>query len=427
MPKVTSLDATYLRFLVEAGEILGASLDYHETLRNVCNAAVETVADICILNLVAESGETMLVAAAHREPSQTPALQTAGRFLHPEDARVKHAAIRVIESGKAVCVPEVNEPYIAANATSEEHAAFMRAMQYRSMIIVPVISSVKGVLGSLTLVRTPQSKARYDDNAMLFAEDLGRRCGIAISKAILFSETMTAATRMQLAALPRALPPGDGATFDAYYEPAQTQFLVGGDWYDAFVLPDGRYGISIGDISGHGIEAAALMVGLRDAIRALFYANLDLNDILTIADRLVEAEFPAGKYATAVIALYDPREHQLECAAAGHPGPLVWRGSEQNAADPFPERGLPLGLRKMCPPANDHQRVRFAPGSLAVFFTDGLTEWQRDYLKGEADIMAALERREVRESAHPARAIRDAVVRGEHPDDIALLTLTLVR
>lgn len=422
-----SLDATYLRFLVKAGEILGASLDYHETLRNVCGAAVETVADICILDLKNESGATDLVAAAHRDRSREGALRRAGRFLRSEKGRAVHPVWLVLSSGEAHCAATVDEAYIAANATSDEHAVFMLEMHYRSIIIVPVISTVQGTLGTLTLVRTTPGAPPYDDEALFFAEDLGRRCGTAISKAMLYSQTVEAATRLQMAALPRALPFADSVTFDAYYEPAESQWLVGGDWYDAFALPSGRFGISIGDISGHGIEVAALMLGLRDAIRVLLHAGVSPAETLVEADRLVTAEFPEGKYATAIVAVYDPRKRTLACVAAGHPGPLIWSEATQTVVDPFQERGLPLGLRSMCPPVRDVDEREIAPGSLALFFTDGLAEARRDYLLGERAIKHALSNSAIREAERPARAIRDAVVRGAHADDIALLTLKVTR
>lgn len=249
-----SADLRYLLFLVQAGEILGLSLDYHETLRNVCAAAVETVADICLLDL-GRTSDVDLVAAAHRVPGMTARLRGAGDFLKACEGAPRHPVCDVIEEGKSVLVPVVDEDYIRAASTSTEHAQFMRELQYRSLIIVPVVSRVSGILGALTLVRTASSGEQYDARALLFAEDLGRRCGTAISKSQLYSQSVDVASRLQAASLPRTLPAPAGVTFDSYYEPAQAELLIGGDWYDAFNLPDGRIGVSIGDVSGHGVDA----------------------------------------------------------------------------------------------------------------------------------------------------------------------------
>lgn len=426
-PQPSTLDNSYLHLLVHAGEILGSSLDYNETLRNVCRAAVETVADICVLDLKNERGVITLAAAAHRDPEKTAAVRKAGRYLRSAEGYPLHPVLHALDRNEPIFIETIDQAYIEANATSPAHAQFMREMKYRSLIVVPVISTAKGVLGALRMIRTGDSDRRpFDEGALLFAEDIGRRCGAALSKAMLYSQTLAFATRMQLAALPRALPRAEPVVFSAYYEPAQTEWLVGGDWYDAFALSDGRFGISIGDISGHGVEAAALMVGLRDGIRALLYADLSLSEALLSADRLVSAEFPEGKYATAMIGIFDARKRTLSCAAAGHPGPLIWNPSEGKSIDPFTDRGLPLGLRTLCPQPKSIETIALEPGALGVFFTDGVSEWSRDYLAGEAAIKQALAQAAVRASNNVARAIRDAVVRGNHTDDIALLTLTLL-
>jgi GAF domain-containing protein len=415
-------ESRYLLFLVRAGEILGLSLDYHQTLQNVCAAAVETVADICLLDL-GPMPNTELVAASHRVPGMSGRLQNAGQFLKEEDGFATHPVRKVVESGESRLLPEIDERTIERIATSKRHARFMREMEYHSMMVVPVVSQVQGILGALTLVRTKQSGERYDARALLFAEDLGRRCGTAISKSRLYSQTVEIATRLQLAALPRVLPSRPGIRFDAYYEPAETELLVGGDWYDAFNLQDGRIGISIGDVTGHGIEAASFMSGLRDALRTSLYSGVDLLRALEIADYLIGEEFPDGRYATAQIGIYDPQTRMLTGAAAGHPGPLLWTPRTNEVIDPFSERGLPLGMRRLRKSDQHIASIVLEPGSLVVYFTDGLLEWNRNCIEGEQELRQTLLREEIRESANPAKSLRSAVVRGKHQDDIAVLTL----
>ncbi len=412
----------YLLFLVRAGELLGLSLDYHETLQNVCAAAVETVADICLLDLGAGS-DIKLVGAAHRTPGRDEQLVHAGRFLLNDAGYPRHPVREVIESGTNLLVSKVDEAYISRTATSPEHVSFMRELGYGSLIIVPVISQVQGILGALTLVRTTQSKQHYDDRALLFAEDLGRRCGVAISKSKLYSRSVAVASRLQLESLPRTLPSIAGITLDAYYEPAEAELLIGGDWYDAFNLPDGRIGISIGDVTGHGVDAAASMRSLRDALRAALYGAPELLRALDIADYLISEEFPEERYATAVLSIFDPESRTLTCASAGHPGPLLWHPSKGEVVDPFISRGLPLGMRRFTSSDQETETFVLEPGSLAVYFTDGLLEWNRDYVAGESKVYAALLDESVRDAQNPAKALRRAVVQGKHQDDIAVLVL----
>ncbi|TAM86356.1 GAF domain-containing protein [bacterium] len=413
-------EAEYLGFLVQAGEILGRSFDYHETLRNVCVAAVETVADVCLLDL-GKPGNLELVAFAHRDPRFSEDLRSAEAFQAQDGSH--HPVLDVIKTGKPVLVSDVDESYIQSHVSNEQRATFMRRMAYRSMIIVPVVSRLQGILGALTLVRTASSRKRYDERALMFAGDLGVRCGVAISKAQLYSQTIELALRLQRAALPRALPVIPGMSLDAYYEPASREIMVGGDWYDAFNLPDGRVGISIGDVAGHGVEAATFMGQLRDALRTALYGDPNVVRALAIADYLVTEEFPDGRYATAMLSILDPQRLTLLSAAAGHPGPLVWDPQEKAVSNPFQEHGLPLGLRRLGESPYVMREITLKRGSAVVFFTDGLVEWQRDYLRGERSLAEALARRELREAANPAIAIRYEIVRGAHQDDIAVLTL----
>jgi stage II sporulation SpoE-like protein/GAF domain-containing protein len=421
---VDGAESRYLLFLVRAGEILGLSLDYHETLRNVCAAAVETVADICFLDL-GRGDNIDLVAAAHRVPGMSNRLVGAGQFLQECDGHPRHPVCSVIESGTSILVSDIDEAVLPRFATSPEHAQFMRDLGYRSMIVVPVVSHVQGILGALTLVRAYPSEERYDARALFFAEDLGRRCGVAISKSKLYSQSVEVASRLQLASLPRTLPAKDGIALDAYYEPAEAELLIGGDWYDAFNLQNGCVGISIGDVTGHGVDAAAFMRSIRDALRTALYGQTDLLRALQIADYLISEEFPEGRYATAQLAIYDTEKRTLTSASAGHPGPLVWVPSRGEVIDPFVSRGLALGMRTMDTMAPDTTCVVLEPDAMAVFFTDGLVEWNRDYVEGEISLRRAIANEDIRRAVHPARALRRAVVQGMHQDDIALLTLSV--
>jgi len=214
-----------------------------------------------------------------------------------------------------------------------------------------------------------------------------------------------------------------GIEFDSLYEPASSEMLVGGDWFDAFELPEDRVGISIGDISGHGVNAAAFTGSLRDALRIAMFMERDLLKVLGAADVLIKQETENGIFATAIIAVVDKRRRTLTCAAAGHPGPLYWNDRERTVTDPFTERGLPLGFRDLCASEQTAQSIALEAGAFAVFFTDGVVEAEHDYLGGQAKLLEAIARRSIREAARPAREIRAFVTPERHPDDLAILTL----
>lgn len=413
-------ERTFLRLLLRAGEILSSALDWHETVNAVCDAIVDTVADICVLYMTDESGDIYVAAYAHRDPAIAGDLRNIERLLR-EKLRGRHPIQAVVENGEPIFVPVIDETAIRSLALNEWHEQLMRNIGYRSLMVLPLQTQTRGVVGALTLVRTGTGTA-YDDESFVLAEDLARRCSTAIGKAMLYEQVVRVATVFQNAALPSALPAVEGITFDAIYEPSSENMLVGGDWYDAFRLDDGRIAITVGDVLGHGLEAAAWMSRLRNGFRAALLADPDPARALEVVDRMLQLESREG-FTTAVVALVDPVRSTLSCASAGHPGPLLWDGSGQ-ISDPFEDRGLPLGCRNLGPVRTTSQTLDVRPGSFAAFFTDGLLEWNRDIPGAWDALHAALLRREVREAEHPAQQIRSAVITGSgHPDDIAVLTI----
>lgn len=416
--RVPEREPRYLELLVRVSEILSSEIEWERTLAGVRNAAVETVADICVLGLA--DPEFHVAAAAHRDPQLMPQLEDIGNFLRGPRSAV-HPLVAVMQTRKPLLVPAIDDEYLRLHSTSREHEAYMRRMGYRSLLVVPLISVNQGVIGALQLIRTDPEQPNYDESALRFAQDVGRQCANAIDKSRLYEQTLRIATLYQQAALPAWLPEREGVTFDAIYEPSSQELLVGGDWYDAFDLPDGRIAITVGDVLGHGLDAAIWMSRLRNGLRAALFAQSDPVRALEIGETLLRAEV-REEFVTALVALVDPVHQTLSCASAGHPGPLLWQGGDE-IVDPIKERGVPLGLRELGP-ISSTQIVSLRQGSFLTFFTDGLLEWNHNIDEAWSQLEQALRRPEVRESEHPARSIRDAVIRGpRHEDDVAILTM----
>lgn len=423
-PLEREMDVQYLRFLVWAGGRLGQSMNYRETLAAISDAAVTTVADLCVID-IGKAGETDCVGAAHRDPSKNLLLRFIGEHLHSDNGRPVHPVCQVLKSGRTFVAQSIDDAWIAAHATSAAHAAFMREMQYESMIVVPMSSQIFGVTGALTLVTTKNGRAAFAGDAVAFAEDLGRRCGSAIGKTLLYADARNAAKRFQEAALPRALPQAPGLFFDGLYRPADSSLLVGGDWYDAFFLPDGRIGISVGDVAGHGLAAAVIMASMKNALRTALAVEPDLEKALTAADFVRATENQPDRFCTTMLAILDPKARTLTCLAAGHPGPQVWNPSAGQVKDPFKDRGLPLGCRALSDNPPKRETIALQSDSVIVFYTDGLVEWNRDHLDGEGALIEAMSLPAVRQSEHPAAAIYRHVVRGKALDDVAVLVIRL--
>ncbi|MGW3669030.1 SpoIIE family protein phosphatase [Streptomyces sp. NPDC005141] len=153
------------------------------------------------------------------------------------------------------------------------------------------------------------------------------------------------------------------------YRPAETEQLVGGDWYDAVVLPSGLVLLCVGDVAGHGIEAATSMVVLRNALRGLAVTGAGPGQLLSWLN-IVAHHLTGGVTATAVCGIYDPRRRVLRWARAGHLPPVLVRDAEAN---PLPLlKGILLGA---VPEATfEEDELQLAVHDTLLMYTDGLIE-----------------------------------------------------
>jgi len=220
--------------------------------------------------------------------------------------------------------------------------------------------------------------------------------------------------------LPTLPEPAAGVSFDAVYLPAEVESQLGGDWYSAMALPDGRYVISIGDVVGHGMEAAIGMDRIRTAISMGSVNSTDLGEALTRVNNLIRIR--GLPFATACVAILDPKTLLIEYAIAGHPPPL-FVSPELTLTEP--ESGGPL-LGAVQDGGYRSRVCRLAVGSRVVFFTDGLIEFSRNLPAGEARLNAIVCQAVQRKS--PASEIVDLTLSGaQRPDDIAVLVLSIDR
>ena len=175
---------------------------------------------------------------------------------------------------------------------------------------------------------------------------------------------------LQAAILPRELPPVHGADLAAAYVAGADNLDVGGDWFDAFALPDGAVAIAIGDVAGKGIEAAQVMAQLRSAGRVAARGGQDPAGVLSAQNTLMLAG-GLGPFATTVFGVYRPATGVLAWASAGHLPPLVapWAGRLRRMTIP-PD--LPLGAYPGAARRNTDGRL---PTDACLFlYTDGLVE-----------------------------------------------------
>ncbi|NEA63327.1 SpoIIE family protein phosphatase [Streptomyces sp. SID12488] len=185
------------------------------------------------------------------------------------------------------------------------------------------------------------------------------------------SERNRLTLQLQHAIMPPSQAPleAPGLRVAVRYRPAETQHLVGGDWYDAVVLPSGLVLLCVGDVAGHGIEAATSMVVLRNALRGLAVTGAGPGQLLSWLN-MVAHHLTGVVTATAVCGLYDPDRHTLRWARAGHLPPVLVRGNEATALPLI--AGLLLGA---LPEATfEEHEVQLAVDDTLLMYTDGLIE-----------------------------------------------------
>src|SRR5262249_12450354 len=150
-----------------------------------------------------------------------------------------------------------------------------------------------------------------------------RRAGLALDHARLFAREHAAAETLQRALLPARLPDLPGFELAVRYVPSDARDHAGGDWYDAFRLRDGRFGIVIGDVGGRGMDAAATMRQIRTSLRACALQGMGPGDVIDSLHNLVDASEGAITFVTVLYVVLDPATGEGVLASAGHMPPLL--------------------------------------------------------------------------------------------------------
>lgn len=243
-----------------------------------------------------------------------------------------------------------------------------------------------------------------------------RRRAEQIGKALRFQESV--AHELQHALLPRELPHVVGVEYGVRYLPEMRGVDVGGDWYDAMAVGDGSVFLSIGDVSGHGLDAATMMGAVRSSIRA--FASEDPRPD-TVLNRLAEqyARSNERHFATVCCATIEPVTGRIVVASAGHPPPL------------FVSRGMARLLSVRPGPPIGVSSHRYRPTieiavdeTTLLLYTDGLIERRGEVLgEGLSRLLDAAT------PAAPLDALCDRVlselVPGGAHDDVALLAVSV--
>ena len=171
------------RFLVEASQQLAASLDYQTTLQSVARLAVPTLGDLSVIDTVDDDGTIRRLGLAHVDPAKEALLQDV-QAHHPPTPGSPHPVMRVILRGESELIPEVSDTLLETIAHGPEHLAAMRTLGYRSAMVVPLTARGR-TLGTITFMAA-ESGRRYGPADLALAEELARRCALAVDNARLY-------------------------------------------------------------------------------------------------------------------------------------------------------------------------------------------------------------------------------------------------
>ncbi len=406
---------------VEAELRLRGSLDLAETARLVLDATVPGFADA-----VAVFASEPLIRAG--EPVRSGddckvAARRLGTRLAHEDRLMTQAAF---PTGEVIAF-EADSPYDRCvrggepvvfsrpgSQTLEWVSLVGREMmsRYDWYLAVPAVSGGE-TAGFLAFARTSHSTA-FSDADISTASRLaaGTGTGIVNSLTLLRQRSIAEALQQSLVAAEPAVPAGIEVA--ARCLPAAGQ-IVGGDWYDILDLPAGRCGLIVGDVMGHGPEAAAAMAQLRAAAHALAQLDLEPADLLSHLDRTtVTLRRPV--LATCVYAVIDPANQSCTLAAAGHLPPVLAMPDGDTRVPDLPS-GQSLGLGAA---VYGQARIKLPSGAVIALYTDGLVETRtRSFDQGISALRAVLDCRHGRLETACDTLIESLAERSE--DDVTVV------
>lgn len=276
-------------------------------------------------------------------------------------------------------------------------------------------------IGALGLTYEGKARFTHDERTVLTA--LSSTIAQSLQRALLYDQEHELAAGLQTAMLPGHIPHVPGLSMVTRYRPARARGGIGGDWYDAVTLPDGRIAAVVGDVQGHDVTAAAVMGQLRIALRAYAAEGHPPTTVMARASAFL-AELDTDRFATCLLVLLDPHTGLAVSVRAGHLDPVLRRPDGSCVWLNTPG-GLPLGLTAPTaqPPYATAETV-LDPGSTLLLCTDGLVESRaKDIDQGRDQLIDAVRSGPSRPDPLADHLLRTMGTFTGQEDDVALLLL----
>jgi len=381
-----------LELLAETGRVLSDTLDITEQLGRLAELVVPALGDWCWVVVPDEHGRMRQLASAHRDPARNAELATYVRAMVA--GITDQAAARVVtRTGRPLLVGTLDPEYVQRALPDAAAQEMLARLAPGSGIVVPLAARGR-TLGALGIYRDaergPHTGAELDT-----ALEVGRRAGVALQQAQLFGQQRRLAEVLQRSML-TAPPAPDHCQIAVRYVPAAAGAEVGGDWYDAFVQPDGATMLVIGDVVGHDSGAAAAMGQLRGLLRGIgHHTGGTPAEVLTGLDR-AGTGLDLDTLATALVARLEQDapelardETRVRWSTAGHPPPVLLAADGTVSLLDGEDPDLLLGVDPTSPRRD--RVATIARGGTLLLYTDGLVERRdRDLDAGIAELCRVL-------------------------------------
>jgi serine phosphatase RsbU (regulator of sigma subunit) len=323
--------------------------------------------------IVVPSGEELVrVAAFHRDPI----LNALARRLvggYPHAFTGPSPGVVAYRSGEPLRLAHLAEEIVNDLDASAASATYGRTLQLLGDgpgLIMPILSD-QSVVAVLTMVR--RGGELFSDEDVAIMGEVTTRVADLLDDALHLETQRETASALQAAALPRTLPSSPRLRLAAGYRAAREGSKVGGDWYDAFELQSGHIALVVGDAAGHGLQAAALMTQMRNALRAHLFESLGPSESIAKLSSFLATQEPDA-FATIICVEIDPVTGEGVWASAGHPAPIVLSRDGTSLhlqGKPAPPVGC---VDQQFPDRPIEHELILRPGERLVMFTDGLFE-----------------------------------------------------
>lgn len=413
-----------LALLVEAGRGIDTTLDVMVTAEKITEVAVPEFATTVTVDLsrsvlegevpaAGGSAAMDLVRVARRSAEEAGQEEPGQRS--PPPPPVDHA------------------PVVYPSGSPQDRSLSSGGLVLDDTTLVVPLRTGNSTLGLVTFVRGA-GVGTFDSGEVALADELVARTAVSIDNARRFTRERTASLALQRQLLPQYVPQQSAVDLAYRYLPADAVTGVGGDWFDVIPLSGTRVGLVVGDVVGHGLQAAATMGRLRTTVRAFAQMDLGPDELLSRLDDLVgqsaeeqggEPGTSDGTYAadvtigaTCLYAVYDPVSRRCVMARAGHLPPAIV-GPDGRPSFPDLPAGPPLGLGGL---PFESMEIELPVGSLLALFTDGLVEARDSDIDHGLDTLGrVLSDRHASLEELCDRAVAELLPEGTTADDTALL------